>query len=110
MREITERAAALGREVERQRFAGDDPVVALVPRLSQAEIVARVIAAERTGAALAIGEGRYSPTEDLAEAALREALGALLLLELCRRPCAPRRGGSRARPGDPTARRPLQRR
>ncbi len=77
MREITERAAALGREVERQRFAGDDPVVALVPRLSQAEIVARVIAAERTGAALAIGEGRYSLTEDLAEAALREALGAL---------------------------------
>ncbi len=77
MREITERAAALQRQVERQRFAGEDPVVELVPRLSQAEIVARVIAAERTGATLAVGETRYNPNEDLAEAALREASGAL---------------------------------
>jgi len=77
MREITERAAALQRQVERQRFAGEDPVVELVPRLSQAEIVARVIAAERTGATLAVGETRYNPNEDLAEAALGEAAGAL---------------------------------
>ncbi len=77
MREITERAAALQRQVERQRFAGDDPVVELVPRLSQAEIVARVIAAERTGATLALGETRYNPNEDLAEAALREAAASL---------------------------------
>ncbi len=77
MREIAERAAALQRQVERQRFAGDDPVVELVPRLSQAEIVARVIAAERTGAPLALGEMRYNPNEDLAEAALREAAASL---------------------------------
>lgn len=77
MREITERAAALRRQIERQRFAGDDPVVELVPRLSQAEIVARVIAAERTGATLALGETRYNPNEDLAAAALHEAAGAL---------------------------------
>ncbi|HEY8600515.1 MAG TPA: hypothetical protein VIL85_18910, partial [Thermomicrobiales bacterium] len=61
MREITERAAILQRQVERQRFAGEDPVVELVPRLSQAEVVARVIAAERAGATLALGETRYNP-------------------------------------------------
>lgn len=77
MREITERAAILQRQVEHQRFAGNDPVVELVPRLSQTEIVARVIAAERTGATLALGETRYNPNEDLAEAALREAAGSL---------------------------------
>lgn len=77
MDKLSERVAALRREVERQRFAGDDPTVALVPRLSQAEVVARVIAAERTGAALTIGESHYSPGEDLAEAALHEATAAL---------------------------------
>lgn len=77
MHEITERATILQRQVERQRFSGDDPVVELVPRLSQAEIVARVIAAERTGATLALGETRYNPNEDLAAAALREAAGSL---------------------------------
>lgn len=77
MDKLPERVAALRREVERQRFAGDDPAVALVPRLSQVEIVARVIAAERTGAALTLGESRYSPSDDLAEAALHEATAAL---------------------------------
>lgn len=76
MDKISERVAALRRDVEQQRFAGDDPVVALVPRLTQPEIVARVIAAERTGAALTIGESRYSPSDDLAEAAFLEAVAA----------------------------------
>ena len=76
MDKIPVRVAALRREVEKQRFAGDDPVVALVPRLTQAEIVARVIAAERTGAALTLGEIRYSPSDDLAEAAFDEAVAA----------------------------------
>ena len=77
MHEITRRAAELKRQVERRRFAGDDPVVALTPRLSQAEIVARTIAAERAGAALTIGEVRFNPSEDLADAAIRGAIGAL---------------------------------
>lgn len=77
MREIDERVAALRREVERRRFAGDDPDVALVPRLTQAEIVARTLAAERAGAVLTIGAVRYRPGADLAEAALIEAVAAL---------------------------------
>lgn len=77
MDKISERVTALRREVEKQRFAGDDPVVSLVPRLSQAEIVARVIAAERTGAVLTLGTFRYNPSEDLAAAALHEAIAAL---------------------------------
>jgi hypothetical protein len=77
MDDITRRTAELKRQIERRRFAGDDPVVALTPRLGQAEIVARTLAAERAGAALTIGELRYNPGEDLAEAAIRSALGAL---------------------------------
>jgi hypothetical protein len=77
MHEITRRTAELKRQVERRRFAGDDPVVALTPRLGQAEIVARTLAAERAGAALTIGEVRYNPSEDLAEVAIRSAVGAL---------------------------------
>ncbi len=77
MHEITERAAELQRQIERGRFAGDDPVIALTPQLAQAEVVARALAAERAGAVLTIGAVRYHPGEDLAEAALRDALDAL---------------------------------
>lgn len=77
MAEIDERMAAIGREVERQRFAGDDPELALKPRLAQAEIVALTLAAERAGTALMIGALRYYPGADLAEAALNEAIAAL---------------------------------
>jgi len=74
---IDERMAAIQREVERRRFAGDDPELALKPRLAQAEIVALTLAAERAGTALTIGEVRYHPGADLAEAALNEAVAAL---------------------------------
>ncbi len=74
---IDERMAAIQREVERRRFAGDDPGLALKPRLAQAEIVALTLAAERAGTALTIGELRYHPGADLAEAALHEAIAAL---------------------------------
>jgi hypothetical protein len=77
MGEIDERVAAIRREVERRRFAGDDPDLALRPRLAQAEIVALTLAAERAGAALTIGDVRYHPGADLAEGALDEAIAAL---------------------------------
>jgi hypothetical protein len=77
MAEIDERMAAIGREIERQRFAGDDPELALKPRLAQAEIVALTLAAERAGSALTIGDIRYYPGADLAEGALNEAIVAL---------------------------------
>lgn len=77
MGEIDERMAAIGREIERRRFAGDDPELTLKPRLAQAEIVALTLAAERAGSALTIGEIRYHPGADLAEGALNEAIVAL---------------------------------
>ena len=77
MGEIDERMAAIGREIERRRFAGDDPALALKPRLAQAEIVALTLAAERAGTALTIGAVRYHPGADLAEGALHEASTAL---------------------------------
>lgn len=77
MGEIDERVTAIRREVERRRFAGDDPELALRPRLAQAEIVALTLAAERAGAALTIGDVRYHPGADLAEGALDEAIAAL---------------------------------
>lgn len=75
--EIAARMAAVGRQIERQRYAGEDPVVELAPRLKSAEVVARVLAAERTGAALALDGARFNPQEDLAESALRGATTAL---------------------------------
>lgn len=77
MDEIDGRVAELKRQVERRRFAGGDPVVDLVPRLSQTEVVARVLAAERAGALLAIGDRRLNPAADHADAAMRDAVGAL---------------------------------
>ncbi len=77
MAEIDGRMAAIRREVERRRFAGDDPELVLKPRLAQAEIVALTLAAERAGTALTIGELRYHPGADLAEEALHEAVAAL---------------------------------
>lgn len=77
MGEIDERMVAIGREIERRRFAGDDPELALKPRLAQAEIVALTLAAERAGTALTIGAARYYPGADLAEGALYEAIAAL---------------------------------
>lgn len=77
MGEIDERVTAIRREVERRRFAGDDPELALRPRLAQAEIVALTLAAERAGAALTLGDVRYHPGADLAEGALDEAIAAL---------------------------------
>jgi len=77
MGEIDERMVAIGREIERRRFAGDDPELALKPRLAQAEIVALTLAAERAGTALTIGAVRYYPGADLAERALHEAITAL---------------------------------
>ena len=77
MGEIDERMAAIGREIERQRFAGDDPDLALKPRLAQAEIVALTLAAERAGTALTIGAVRYHPGADLAAVALDEAIASL---------------------------------
>jgi len=77
MGEIDERMAAIGREIERQRFAGENPELVLKPRLAQAEIVALTLAAERAGTALTIGEARYHPGADLAEGALHEAIAAL---------------------------------
>jgi hypothetical protein len=47
MTKIFERVAELKRGIERDRFAGNDPVVAITPDLDGAEIVARVLAAER---------------------------------------------------------------
>lgn len=77
MHEIDERVAAIRREIERRRFAGGDPDVLLVPRLTQTEIVARTLAAERAGTVLTLGEVRYRPGADLAEEALTEAIAAL---------------------------------
>ncbi|CAA9585164.1 MAG: hypothetical protein AVDCRST_MAG88-3829 [uncultured Thermomicrobiales bacterium] len=71
------RVSAVRREIERRRFAGDDPVVELAARMPGAEVVARVLAAERTGAALTVDGARFNPAEDLAEEALRGAIGAL---------------------------------
>lgn len=77
MGEIAARVAAVRRRIERGRYAGDDPVVDLSARLDRVELVARVLAAERAGASLALGGERFNPQEDLAEAALDEAIGAL---------------------------------
>lgn len=74
---LTARVSAVRRGIERRRFAGDDPVVELAPRMSRAEIVAQVLAAERAGAALTLDDTRFNPGEDLAEDALRGAIGAL---------------------------------
>ena len=77
MAEIAQRIAELRRQIERERFAGGDPVVELSAQLDPAEIAARTLAAERAHAVLAIGEARHNPSEDLAETALRAAIGAL---------------------------------
>lgn len=75
--DIAARAERARRQIERRRFAGEDPVVDLSPRLGKADIVARVLAAERAGALLALDGARFNPREDLAEVALRAAIGAL---------------------------------
>lgn len=74
---IAARIAAARRQIERQRFAGEDPVVDLPPRLGRADLAARVLAAERAGALVALDGERFNPREDLAEAALRDAIDAL---------------------------------
>jgi hypothetical protein len=77
MVEIARRVDELRRQIERERFAGGDPVVEVDARLDPAEVVARTLAAERAQALLAIGAERLNPSEDRAEAALRGAIGAL---------------------------------
>ncbi len=77
MAEIAQRIAELRRQIERERFAGGDPVVEVTAQLDPAEIVARTLAAERAHAVLTFGDTRHNPSEDLAEAALRGASGAL---------------------------------
>ncbi len=77
MEEIAARVAAVRGGVERRRYGGEDPLVEVTPDLPAGEIVARTLGAERAAALLAIGGGRFDPGQDLAEAALWGAVGAL---------------------------------
>lgn len=75
--DIAARIEQVRRQIERQRYAGEDPVVQLSPRLGKAGAVARILAAERAGALLQLDGTRFNPSEDLAAGASRAALGAL---------------------------------
>ena len=77
MADIARRVTELQRKIERERFAGGDPVVELSAQHGPAEIAARTLAAERARAFLAFDHERHNPGEDLADAALRGAIGAL---------------------------------
>jgi hypothetical protein len=77
MTTLAQRVTELRRQIERERFAGGDPVVELPARLDPAEIAARTLAAERAHALLALDDAHHNPAEDLADLALRGAIGAL---------------------------------
>lgn len=77
MAEIARRVEEFRQQIARERFAGGDPVVALSPDLAPEEMAARTLAAERAHALLALGDARHNPGEDLADEALRAAIGAL---------------------------------
>ncbi|MFN8511482.1 MAG: hypothetical protein U0841_02580 [Chloroflexia bacterium] len=77
MPNLSQRIAELKKQIERERFAGGDPIIELPANLAPAEIAARTLAAERAHALLALDNTPQNPAEDLADAALRGAIGAL---------------------------------
>lgn len=75
-RRFLERVSAYRQEIERRRFAGDDPVVR-PKRRGALEAAAAVLAAERLRGLLDLGAGPIGPAEDLAAEELYGALRAL---------------------------------
>jgi hypothetical protein len=77
MPNLAQRVTELQRQIARERFAGGDPVIELPANLDPAEIAARTLAAERAHALLSLDGTQHNPAEDLADTALRGAIGAL---------------------------------
>lgn len=77
MPDLSQRIAELRKQIERERFAGGDPLIELPANLAPAEIAARTLAAERAHALLALDGEPHNPAEDLADTSLRGAIGAL---------------------------------
>lgn len=67
----------LRQEIERARFAGDDPAVVVAPDDDPALIVAKTLAAERLNAPLRVGGAAVPLQEALAEAAFYRGVTAL---------------------------------
>jgi hypothetical protein len=76
-RELARRAAEVGRELERARFGGGNPIVEVPGDAAPFEVAARTLAAERFNALLRLGGRDYNPQQDAAEAGLDRAMAAL---------------------------------
>jgi hypothetical protein len=74
---LAARVAELGRELDRDRFGGGNPVVVVPPGAGPLEVAARALAAERMNALLRLDGREYNPREDRADADLQRALAAL---------------------------------
>ncbi|NLC56784.1 MAG: hypothetical protein GX774_08120 [Armatimonadetes bacterium] len=74
---IDQRAEALVEEIRARRFRGEDPAVTVPADAGPEELIARVLAAERLNAALALPGGTYNPQESLAETIFQGGVRAL---------------------------------
>jgi hypothetical protein len=74
---ILELVAQLRRDVERARFAGDEPALVVAPDDPPAVIVAKTLAAERLNAPLRLGDQIVPLQEDVAEALFYRGVTAL---------------------------------
>ena len=73
---IDQRAEAWWR-IRARRFRGEDPAVTVPADAGPEELIARVLAAERLNAALALPGGTYNPQESLAETIFQGGVRAL---------------------------------
>jgi hypothetical protein len=76
-RDLADRVAEVGRELERARFGGANPVVDVPADAGPLDVAARILAAERANALLRLGGRLYDPQQDRAERDLQRALTSL---------------------------------